>query len=471
MSTPKDRFRDRPNLQRNDLSGRRKLILDCLNRAIDAAQPHTLVKERLSLDSRGVLRIEGVSQEFPLRTFSELIVVGAGKASGAMAVALESILGHEVPYSGVVIIPRGTAGNYSTARVKIVEGTHPVPSLLSVRAAKEVMSAVGRATDRSLVLCLISGGGSALMTLPAKGISLRDQITTTTLLLKSGATIEEVNCVRKHLSLVKGGQLAAAAKGATILSLIISDIVGNPIGSIASGPTAPDPTTFGDALRILVDRRILNKIPRQVLRRIKEGVAGSVPETPKPGSPVFEKVTNFILGDNSVACRAAIETLKKNGVAEIFYLGSSWQGEARDTGSNLTGLILAAHSSETNSISRRKAFVWGGETTVTVRGKGRGGRNQEEALSSLIKLADHQRIALAFMGTDGIDGFSPAAGSLIDSSTYERAKSKKLNPVQFLRNNDSTTFFERVGESLLVTGLTGTNVNDIGIAIMDPPPD
>jgi glycerate 2-kinase len=468
MSNPKDRFRNRLDLQRNDLSGRRKLILDSLNSAIDGVQPHNLVKERVSLDSRGVLTIKGISQEFPLRTFDDLIVVGAGKASGALAVALESILGHEVPYSGVVIVPKGTGRNYSTVRVKIVEGTHPVPSLRSVRAAEEVMRAVGSATDRSLVLCLISGGGSALMTLPAKGISLQDQIATTTLLLKSGATIEEVNCIRKHLSSVKGGQLAAAAKGARILSLIISDIVGNPVGSIASGPTAPDPTTFEDALQILTDRRILNKIPRRVLQRIKEGVAGRVLETPKPGSPVFEKVTNFVLGDNSIACQAAIKTLKKNGVAVICYLGSSWQGEARDTGSNLTGLILAARSSQTDSSSGRKAFVWGGETTVTVRGKGRGGRNQEEALSSLLKLADHQGIALAYMGTDGIDGFSPAAGALIDSSCYERAKSKKLDPEQFLRNNDSTSFFEKTDESLLVTGLTGTNVNDIGIAIIDP---
>jgi glycerate 2-kinase len=472
LKTPENLFRDYSRLVETDPYGHKKLILDCLVSAIEIVQPSNLMENRISLDSEEILRIRDTNLEFPLRSYDRLIVVGAGKASGAMAVSLETVLSQKIPYSGVVIVPEGTSKRYRTHRIKLLEGSHPVPSYLSVAATKDVVKAIRNATEKSLVLCLISGGGSALMTLPASGISLRDQIRTTTLLLKSGASIEKVNCVRKHLSSVKGGLLALAANDSRIISLIISDIVGNPIGAIASGPTAPDPTTFGDALQILQDYRISKRVPGKVLRRLKEGAAGHFQETPKLGNPVFGKVTNFILGDNTVACLAAIIALKKNSSMNATYLGSSWQGESRDTAANLTGLLLAARKYQNSSGERKpEAFFWGGETTVTVRGKGKGGRNQEEALSSLIKLADETGITIAFMGTDGIDGFSSAAGALIDEYSNGRTVSKKLHPEAYLRNNDSTTFFEKLGESLLVTGPTGTNVNDIGIAIVEPKSD
>ncbi len=462
-----DRFRGYDRLTLNDPFGHRKLILDSLNLAVESVEPQNLMKEKLSLEPGQVLKIRDTNFKFPLHSYDKLIVIGAGKGSGAMALALESILGQNTSCSGVVIVPQGTMRNYPTSRLKILEGTHPIPSSRSVRGAEEVRRAVQTATAKSLVLCLISGGGSALMTLPAKGISLKDQVDTTTLLLKGGASIEELNCVRKHLSSVKGGQLARLANGATVLSLIISDIVGNPLGSIASGPTAPDPTTFGDALDILKDLHVMKKVPPKVLERLRAGARGQIPETPKPGDPVFERVTNFILGDNSVACLAITKAVKKIGSVKVSYLGSAWQGEARETAANLVGLLQAALTSEIGHNAKQDhIFLWGGETTVTVYGKGRGGRNQEEALSGLIKLGDEKGITVAFMGTDGIDGFSPAAGAIIDWDIFARAKSKKLSPSNYLRNNDSTTFFEKVGDSLLITGPTGTNVNDIGMAVV-----
>jgi glycerate 2-kinase len=472
LKTPEALFRDYPTLTVTDPYGHKKLILDCLVFAIESVQPQNLMENRISLDSEEILRIRDTNLEFPLRSYDELIVVGAGKASGAMAVSLETLLSQKIAFSGVVIVPEGISKKYPTNRIKLLEGSHPIPSSRSVEATKEVLKLVRNATEKSLVLCLISGGGSALMTLPANGISLKDQIRTTTLLLKSGASIEKVNCVRKHLSSVKGGLLALAANGSRIISLIISDIVGNPIGSIASGPTAPDPTTFGGALQILQDYQVSKRVPNKVLRRLREGAAGRLPETPKPGNPVFSKVTNFILGDNSVACLAGIKALNKNSSMHVTYLGSSWQGESRDTAANLTGIFLAARHYQTVPGERGpKAFFWGGETTVTVRGKGRGGRNQEEALSSLIRLGDEKGITIAFVGTDGIDGFSSSAGAVIDESSNGRAQSKKLRPEAYLRNNDSNSFFRKLGKSLLVTGPTGTNVNDIGIAIVEPKSD
>ncbi|HYB03229.1 MAG TPA: glycerate-2-kinase family protein, partial [Nitrososphaerales archaeon] len=279
LKTPEDRFRDYSQLVGRDPYGHKKLILDCLNSAIESVQPQNLMESRISVDSEEILRIRGTNLEFSLRSYDRLIVVGAGKASGAMAVSVETILPQKIPYSGVVIVPEGLSKNYRTSRIKLLEGSHPVPSPRSVAATKEVVKSIRNATEKSLVIGLISGGGSALMTLPASGISLRDQIRTTTLLLKSGASIENVNCVRKHLSSVKGGLLALAANGSRIISLIISDIVGNPVGAIASGPTAPDPTTFGNSLQILQDYRISKKVPSNVLRRLKEGEAGHLPET------------------------------------------------------------------------------------------------------------------------------------------------------------------------------------------------
>lgn len=470
MMTPRERFKVYDEIVHEDPLGHKRLLLECLNSAVEAVQPHNLMKSRLSIDSKYNLSIRGTDLVYSLSSFDKLIVVGAGKAGGSMAEALEAIVPAIFPFSGVVIVPRGASRRFRTNRIRLIEGTHPIPSKMNVKAAAEVVSAAKSATADSLLVCLISGGGSSLMSLPAEGITFQDIVRTTNLLLKCGAGIEKINSVRKHISSAQGGQLARSANGAQVLSLIISDIVGNPISSIASGPTAPDPTTFADALKILKDYNLSQRAPKRVVLRLKKGVSGRVPDTPKPDDRIFEKVTNCIIGDNSTACESVLSILKNNGKFRPFYLGSSWQGEARDAASNLSGIFMTAFKQQTklSGFEGSTAFVWGGETTVTIRGKGRGGRNQEEALSCLLKLRNLQGITAAFMGTDGIDGFSNAAGAIIDSDCYRDATERKIDAEKYLNNNDSNGFFQKVGGSLLITGLTGTNVNDIGIAFIEP---
>ena len=443
------------------------LILDALVASIDAVLPRNLMKSKLSVMNNRFLKFPDLNLDFDLRRHDKVIVVGGGKASGAMAEQLELMLPRDLDFSGVISVLEGTSRNFQTQKITLLESSHPIPSEKSVLATTKIMHKVGEATKDSLILCLISGGGSSLMALPAKGITLDDKVKTTELLLKSGASIEKVNCVRKHLSSIKGGLMAKSANGARILSLIISDIVGNPLGSIASGPTAPDPSTFKDALRVLEEYDLTNRIPARVLRRLKDGTKGLILETPKPRNRIFGRVTNAILGDNSVACKAAIDCIRKNAFP-VYYFGSGLQGEARELAANLTKLFLTVRSGspEIHGFTKPCAFVWGGETTVTVRGNGKGGRNQEEALSALWNLGSVKGLTIAFMGTDGKDGFSSASGAIVDSEVDRSAARKKMNPDKYLTNNDSNSFFRRVGRSLLINGPTGTNVNDIGLAMI-----
>jgi len=465
-----DRFKNFHELIHQDPFRHRQLILNCLNSAIEAVEPQNLVKDKLSADS-GKLKVNGTDLSFNLSRFDKVIVVGAGKASGAMASAFEHLIPPGVEYSGFVIIPKNTEVHLHTSKIRLLEGSHPIPSLKSTTATLKVMKALSVATEKSLVVCLISGGGSALMASPAEGITLRDKIETTSLLLRSGGGIEKVNCVRKHLSSVKGGQLAKSANGAQVLSLMISDIVGNPLGSIASGPTVPDTTTFKDAIDILEEFSLTRKVPPRILKRLKNGADGKISETPKADDPTFKKVTNLIIGDNAVACRAATKELAMSGSKyNTYYLGSSWQGEAKDTASNLTRLFLQIRTERHGpGLKLPAAFVWGGETTVTVKGKGIGGRNQEEALASLIDMNSTPGVTIAYLGTDGVDGFTDAAGAIIDSELFAKSTTRKLNSQKFLKDNDSYSFFKRIGGGLLTTGPTGTNVNDIGIALVEVP--
>jgi len=468
VNEAQNRFADYSDLVSEDSLGHRRVILGCLATAIDAVLPQNLMKNRVVIDPDSIMKIRNTDFIFQLDSYDRVIAVGAGKASGTMAEALEDLFPSDSKLSGAVVVPQNTRSRFKTSKIKILEGTHPIPSEKSVKATLHMMKLLKTATTRSLVICLISGGGSALLTLPADGITLGDKIRTTNLLLKSGASIEKINCVRKHLSAIKGGQLAKAAKGARILSLIVSDIVGNPIGSIASGPTSPDPTTFRDAVSILTEYDLQRKVPAHVMKRLRAGSLGKIPETPKPNDPTFAKVTNFLLGDNSAPCSAMIEKLGSQCRFSSYYIGSAWQGEARDTASNLAAFLLSVQE-DSGGFRVPAAFVWGGETTVTVKGGGKGGRNQEEALSVLIKLKGREGVTAAFMGTDGVDGFSNAAGAIVDSHSFARSKSKKLSPDKFLKNNDSNSFFRMLGSELLITGPTGTNVNDIGVALVEPP--
>jgi glycerate 2-kinase len=443
----------------------RALILDCFDGAISSVLPRNLIEKELLVKSN-YLYLPRLHLQYDLTSFQKIIVLGGGKASGYLAEGLEQKLGIYIS-EGYVNILRGTKKRFRTKKIVLNEASHPVPNQSGVNGTREMLKLLRTADRNCLVICLISGGGSSLIPLPAKGITLNDKIKTTELLLRSGADIDRINCVRKHISGVKGGQLVREGNGATFLSLIISDVVGDHLESIASGLTVADSSFFLDAKDILTDLKILNKVPSSVRKRIELGCKGLVPETPKTGDPIFGNVSNVIIGSNKMACEGIQQELRKRlrDSAKLAYLGSSIVGEASRVAKGLVSKSLRFRKKSRKSYA---ALVWGGETTVTVRGNGIGGRNQEEALSALVCIGktNNPYITLGFFGTDGIDGETSATGALVDLSTYERARLHGLEPNKYLKENDSNTFFRRVGNSLIVTGPTGTNVNDLGIAIL-----
>jgi glycerate 2-kinase len=445
----------------------RRIILDCFEAALRAVSPSTLIERELNVSSSSqLLKVPRAGLEFDLSRFRKVIVIGGGKASGYLAEGLEKKIGKFIT-EGYVNILEGTRRLFHTKKIVLNEASHPIPDQSGVNGTRKMLELLSRADRSSLIICLISGGGSALVPLPAKGITLKEKIMTTELLLRSGANIDQINRVRKHISGVKGGQLVRHGNGATFLSLIISDVVGDHLDSIASGPTVPDSSTFFDAEQILSDLKILDLVPGPVRERILLGCKGLIPETPKPNDPIFGRVSNVIIGSNSIACNAIQNLLKKKlgRSVDLSYLGSSVIGEARNVARTLVTRSLRYSK---NSERPYFALVWGGETTVTVRGNGIGGRNQEEAISVLLNLGnagESSDLTFGFIGTDGIDGETNAAGALIDFSTHERAKKVGLDARKYLENNDSNTFFKKVGSSLIITGPTGTNVNDVGMAI------
>ncbi len=424
-----------------------KLVLAALEAAVDSARPDALVKQAVRLDGKLSVRdIYGNTAKF--QKFDSVYVVGAGKAAGGMADALYSILKNRIS-AGAITVPHGT--RIKNRVIKVTEASHPVPDKSGVEGTKKIVDVLGKAGQGDLVFVLISGGGSALMPMPAPGVSLHDKQRITNLLLGSGASIHEVNVVRKHLSSVKGGQLLRHInKSCTVVSLILSDVIDDDVAAIASGPTCPDNSTFKDAQKILNKYHV--KSPSAVDRHISKGARGKINDTPKPGDPVFSKVHNMIIGNNVVACKSAVNYLKQHGLHAV-HLGSEFDGEAQDF-----GRFLARLSSDLAGAPF--AIVAGGETTVKLNKSrnGRGGRNQEAALACAIELG--QDITVAFMGTDGIDGNSDAAGALVSKAT---SFSKKMDLQKYLDRHDSYHALKKM-HSLIFTGYTGTNVNDIAIA-------
>ncbi|MEM2841110.1 MAG: glycerate kinase [Candidatus Bathyarchaeia archaeon] len=434
----------------------REAVISALEAAIESANPYKLVMEHVHLKDSNLI-IDG--KEISLNKYSNILVVGGGKAVGAMAEALENVLGDKIK-EGLVNVLTGTAGRYRTRKIKLNEAGHPIPDLSGMAGTKRMFEMVEKSKKEDLIICLISGGGSAMMTLPARGVSIEDKQKLTKLLLLSGANINEINTVRKHLSMFKGGQLAKAAFPATIVSLILSDVVGDPIDSIASGPTAPDPTTYRDAIEILRKYDLWDRAPDTIRNVLDKGSAGLLPETPKPDDPIFENVRNIVVGNNLMACKAAKAVLKNLGFKTLI-LTTRMQGESREVGIFL-GSIAKEISSSGNPQPPPAAIVIGGETTVTVRGRGLGGRNQELVLSAAKCIADRNGICIGSIGTDGIDGPTNAAGALADGETFRRANELGLDYGRALMENDSYNFF-RVLDDLLITGPTGSNVNDVTI--------
>ena len=383
-----------------------------------------------------------------------LVVVGAGKAAAAMTQAVEAHYPLE-RIDGVVITRYGHA--LPTQKIEVLEASHPVPDAAGQKGAERILALVGDLTEDDLLLCLISGGGSALLTAPA-GISLAQKAELTTKLLESGADITEMNTVRKHLSHVKGGRLAAAAAPARVISLILSDVVGDDLSSIASGPTVPDPTTFADALTILDRYEIDADAARDYLKR---GVRGEVAETAKPSEPLFEKVENYLVASGQGSLEAAAAFFKSQGIP-AHILSNAVEGEAREA-AKVHAAIARQVVQYGQPFIKPCALISGGETTVTVRHRGRGGRNGEFALSLAIELDGLADVYALAADTDGIDGSEDNAGAFVTPDSLERVS--KAEAKELLEHNDSYSFFEAT-DSLFVTGPTNTNVNDLRIILI-----
>lgn len=392
-----------------------------------------------------------------------LLLMGFGKASPAMAKAIVDILGADIS-RGVILTKYGHSPESGTIpQIKVIEAGHPIPDENGLAGTRQIIELLNDADERTLVVCLISGGGSALLVAPCPDVSLADKQGITGQLLKAGADIYELNTVRKHISMVKGGRLAEHVWPATMISLILSDVIGDGLDVIASGPTAPDSSTYGDALRVLEKYGLMSAAPHNVVSVLRRGSAGLLPETPKMGTYVFEQVENIIIGSNRQATMSAKQHAEKLGF-ETTVLSSSIQGEAREA-----ARLLARRAREIRDAScgnRPCCLISGGETTVTVRGSGLGGRNMEFALAFALEIDGCPGITLLSAGTDGTDGPTDADGAVVDWQTIRQAGELGLNAGEYLDNNDSYHFFQRVN-SLFMTGPTGTNVMDIQIVLID----
>ena len=402
---------------------------------------------------------------YDLSRFENLFVIGAGKASAAMAVAIEDLLGKKIT-RGIINVKYGHTGAYNRdvpSRIRLTEAGHPVPDQNGQDGADAIFTLAKEAGKDDLVLCLFSGGGSALLPLPAEGLTLRDKQDTIQVLLSCGATIHEINAIRKHTSMIKGGKLAKAAHPATLVSLILSDVVGDDLDVIASGPGVPDSGTFQDCMALFNKYNILRQLPRSVVNFIEAGLSGKVPETPKTGDPVFEKTHNLIIGSNIEAIVAAKQKAESLGYNTLV-LSSMFEGETRDL-AQFHGAIAREIAKTGHPLPSPACILSGGETTVTIKGKGLGGRNQEFTLAIAEHIAGRNIVVLS-AGTDGTDGPTDAAGAVADACTLSRAAAMGLNFQHFLSNNDSYHFFEKLGD-LFMTGPTNTNVMDLRIMLVN----
>ena len=396
-------------------------------------------------------------RSYNLREFERVWLVGAGKAAVPMAGAVSEVLRDRLS-GGVIITKYQHADRPLPDHIRVHEAGHPVPDQNSVDATRDLAGLLREATPRDLILCVISGGGSALMTLPAGGVTLADLQATTQLLLRAGATIHEINTLRKHLDTVKGGGLARLVDGAPIVTLILSDVIGDDLSVIASGPTVPDPATFADAWRIVEQFDLADQLPAAVRARLSRGAAGGIADTPKPGDPLFNRVQTVIIGSNTQAAQAAEKAARQLNCNALL-LTTQVQGEARDV-AKVAAAIAREIARYNRPVPRPACVIIGGETTVTLKGHGLGGRNQEIALAAAIAIDGLPNTLIAALGTDGTDGPTDAAGAIALGETIRRARSLGLDAQAYLADNDAYHFFQALGD-LIITGPTGTNVNDL----------
>jgi glycerate-2-kinase len=451
------KIRDRDALIHGDR--RRDDALSIIEAGIDAVLPENVIRNTVEVEGD---RLAVGGRTLDLSKYKHIHVAGGGKASSAMAEEMERLLDGRIT-DGVVIDRHGTKSR--TIKIKVLQASHPLPDENSIKGMRAIHDMLATADKGDLTIFLISGGGSALMTCPAPGVALEDIIRLTDMLLKSGATIAEINCVRKHTSQTGGGQILKWCDTSDVLSLIVSDVVGDDPGSIASGTTAPDNTTYADALSILEKYRLADQAPPRIIGHIKAGINGHAPETLKPGDPAFDRVTNVVIASNIVALEAAAKKAVSLGYGPII-LGSRIKGESREV-----GLVHAGIASECQASGHPAkvpaVILSGGETTVTVHGSGKGGRNQEFVLGFLRGSAPGMTVAS--VDTDGIDGATDAAGAIADATTLQRAIKMGLSIDRSLGSNDSYDFFQKLGD-LIFTGPTGTNVSDLRCVLVYGPP-
>jgi hydroxypyruvate reductase len=425
--------------------------------ALAAANANHAVRRHLQR-TEGQLRA-GYAR-FPLGGINRIFLIAVGKAAAPMAEAVEHIAATGLS-RGLIITKHGHAAAYA-GRCEVIEAGHPIPDGESVRAGRAALDLLHEISARDLLIVAISGGASALLCAPAEGLTLAAKQQTTDLLLRAGADIYELNCVRKHLSALKGGNLAAHAYPAPVLSLLLSDVVGDPLDVIGSGLTAPDPSTFVKALQVLERRGVLPQVPRKVREHLEKGARGESAETPKPGDGLFENVYNVVVGSSRLALEAAAEEAKRRGYRPLI-LSSRIQGEAREV-ARVHADILWEVISSGHPVRPPACILSGGETTVTVRGEGKGGRNQEFALAAAVALNGAANVMFLSGGTDGTDGPTDAAGAIVSGETVARAAMRGFDPGEFLARNDSYAFFEALGD-LVKTGPTGTNVMDVNVML------
>jgi hydroxypyruvate reductase len=431
---------------------RRALVTRVMQSALAAVEPGEAVRRALRRD--GDTLTVG-DRSYALGAYDRVIVVGAGKASAPMAAAVEHVIGERVA-DGLVVVKHGHT--HPTRTVKLREASHPIPDESCVNGTAELVGLLGTTGPRDLVVVVLSGGGSALMLLPADGITLPDMQQTTDLLLRAGATINELNTIRKHLEQAKGGGLARMAAPSDVLALVLSDVVGNPLDVIASGPTVPDTSTFADTCAIVDRFGIWDRLPASVVSRLHDGRDGKIADTPKPGDPLFARVQTVVVASNELAAEAGVRQAESEGLSAML-LTTYVEGEAREV-AKVVAAFAREEAARNNPLPQPACLVLGGETTVTVKGTGMGGRNQELALAASIKIAGQENIIIAALATDGNDGPNDATGALVDGSTVARARALGLDPDAYLANNDAYHFFEALGD-LLLTGPTNTNVNDL----------
>jgi len=442
---------------KNDKMNCRTIAEKIFLAGVESVLPGRLITNEMSLKDN-CLKIGHLS--FSLESIENIYVIGAGKASAMMGAEIEKILGNRIT-EGHIVVKYGYSCKLNY--INVSEAGHPIPDVNGFSSTREILKIAEYANWNDLVICLLSGGGSSLLVDIPEGCLPDDMIKVNDLLINCGASISEINAVRKHLSYVKGGQLARVVYPATLVNLILSDVPGDSFDVIASGPTVPDPTTFLQALTVLATFGLTRSIPRGILTFLKEGAAGKKPETPKPGDPAFDKTFNILIGSNRMALEAAKSKALEFNINAVI-IDDQLQGDTSTIAEYLveTALRFKGDKDEVKPV----CLLFGGETTVKMTGKGSGGRNQHLALLSAILLQNNYGITILSAGTDGNDGTTDAAGAVVDSDTISGAISKNIDPEKHLNEFNSFHFFKKAG-GLIITGPTMTNVMDIIVVIVE----